>query len=86
MSLVAWIIVGLLAGFVAGRLVNRQGQGVVMDNVLGVVGAVMGGWLFTKFGMAGGGVKGFDLYSLLVATVGAVVLLMGYHAISGRVP
>lgn len=81
MSFIAWIILGLIAGFIASRLVDRRGQGGVMDIVLGVLGAVIGGWIFTKFGMAG--VTGFDLYSLLVATIGAVVLLLGYHAISG---
>ena len=80
MSLIAWVILGLVAGFIASKLVNHQGQGAVMDIVLGVVGAVIGGWLFTTFGMAG--VTGFNLYSLLVATVGAAVLLIGYHAIT----
>ena len=82
MSLIAWVILGLVAGFIASKLVNHQGQGAVMDIVLGVVGAVIGGWLFTTFGMAG--VTGFNLYSLLVATVGAAVLLIGYHAITRR--
>ena len=80
MSLIAWVILGLIAGFIASKLVDHQGQGVVMDIVLGVVGAVIGGWLFTTFGMAG--VTGFNLYSLLVATVGAAVLLIGYHAVT----
>lgn len=80
MSLIAWIILGLVAGFIANKLVDHQGQGVVMDIVLGVVGAVIGGWLFTTFGMAG--VTGFNLYSLMVATLGAAVLLIGYHAIT----
>jgi uncharacterized membrane protein YeaQ/YmgE (transglycosylase-associated protein family) len=80
MSLIAWIILGLAAGFIASKLVDHQGQGVVMDILLGVVGAVVGGWLFTSFGVAG--VTGFNLYSLLVATIGAAVLLVGYHAIT----
>ena len=80
MSLLAWIVVGLIAGFVASKLVSGTGQGAVMDIVLGVVGAVIGGWLFHTFGMAG--VSGFNLYSLLVAVVGAVVLLVVYHAVS----
>jgi uncharacterized membrane protein YeaQ/YmgE (transglycosylase-associated protein family) len=82
MSLIAWIVLGLIAGFIASKLINHQGQGVVMDILLGVVGAVIGGWLFTSFGAAG--VTGFNLYSLLVATIGAAVLLVGYHAIAGR--
>lgn len=82
MSLIAWIILGLVAGFIASKLINHQGQGVVMDILLGVVGAVIGGWLFTSFGAAG--VTGFNLYSLLVAIIGAAVLLVAYHAIAGR--
>ena len=80
MSLVAWIVLGLIAGFIASKMVSGSGQGAVMDIVLGVVGAVVGGWLFNTFGMAG--VGGFNLYSLLVAVVGASVLLLVYHAVS----
>lgn len=79
MSLLAWIILGLVSGFIASRLINRTGEGVVFDIVLGIVGAVVGGWLFNTFGMAG--VTGFDLYSLLVAVVGAAALLVVYHAL-----
>jgi uncharacterized membrane protein YeaQ/YmgE (transglycosylase-associated protein family) len=80
MSFIAWIILGLIAGFIATKLIDHHGQGVVMDIVLGVIGAVIGGWLFTMFGMPG--VTGFNVYSLLVATIGAAVLLLGYHAIT----
>lgn len=80
MSFVAWIILGLVAGFIASKLVDNQGQGVVMDILLGMLGAVMGGWLFTTFGMAG--VRDFNPYSLMVATFGAAVLLIGYHAVT----
>ncbi|MBS1172451.1 MAG: transglycosylase [Proteobacteria bacterium] len=80
MSLLAWIVLGLIAGFIASKIVSGTGQGVVMDIVLGIVGAVVGGWLFTNFGMAG--VGGFNLYSLLVAVVGAALLLVVYHAIA----
>lgn len=82
MSLVAWIILGRIAGFGASKIVSGTGQGVVMDIVLGIVGAVIGGWLFTAFGMTG--VAGFNLYSLLVAVVGAFLLLVVYHAVSRR--
>ena len=82
MSLLAWIILGLIAGFLASKIVSGSGQGVVMDIVLGIVGAVIGGSLFNTLGMAG--VGGFNLYSLLVAVVGAVVLLVLYHAVSRR--
>jgi uncharacterized membrane protein YeaQ/YmgE (transglycosylase-associated protein family) len=79
MSILAWIILGLLAGFIGSKLVNKQGEGMFLDIVLGVVGAVVGGWLFNKFGAVG--VTGLNLYSLLVAVVGAVVVLLVYHAL-----
>ncbi|SPJ14276.1 conserved membrane hypothetical protein [Burkholderiales bacterium] len=80
MSLLAWIILGLIAGFLASKIVNNTGQGAILDIVLGIVGAVIGGWLFTTFGMAG--LTGFNLYSVFVSMVGAVVLLVVYHAVS----
>ena len=79
MSFIAWIILGLIAGFIGSKLVNRRGEGFVVDVVLGVVGAVVGGWLFNRFGATG--VTGLNLYSLLVAVIGAVVVLVVYHAI-----
>jgi uncharacterized membrane protein YeaQ/YmgE (transglycosylase-associated protein family) len=82
MSILAWIVLGLIAGFVASKLVNRTGGSLVLDLLLGVVGAFVGGFLFTRFGAAG--VTGLNLYSILVAIVGAVVVLFIYHAIAGR--
>jgi len=82
MSLLAWIILGLVSGFIASKLINRTGEGFLLDIVLGIVGAVIGGWLFNRFGMAG--VTGLNLYSLLVAVVGAAVLLVVYHALFRR--
>jgi len=82
MSILAWIVLGLLAGFIASKLVNRTGSGIVMDLLLGVVGAFVGGFLFTRFGAAG--VTGLNIYSILVATVGAVIVLFIYHALAGR--
>ncbi|MEH0196505.1 GlsB/YeaQ/YmgE family stress response membrane protein [Caulobacter sp. CCNWLY153] len=82
MSILAWIVLGLIAGFIASMLVSRSGGGLVLDLVLGIVGAVVGGFLFNQFGSAG--VTGFNLYSLLVATIGAVVVLLIYHMIAGR--
>jgi uncharacterized membrane protein YeaQ/YmgE (transglycosylase-associated protein family) len=79
MSILAWIVLGLIAGFIGSKLVNRTGEGLVLDIVLGIVGAFVGGWLFNRFGEAG--VSGLNLYSLLVAVVGAVVVLLVYHAI-----
>ncbi len=79
MSFLAWIILGLIAGFVGSKLVNNQGEGVFMDILLGIVGAILGGWLFNNFGAAG--VTGLNVYSLMVAVVGSVVFLVLYHAI-----
>ena len=79
MSILAWIVLGLLAGFIGSKLVNRRGEGLIMDILLGIVGAVVGGWLFRTFGSVG--VTGLNLYSLLVAVVGAVVVLLVYHAV-----
>lgn len=81
MSILAWILLGLIAGFVASKIVNRSGQGVVLDVLLGIGGALVGGWLFQVFGMRG--VTGFNLYSVLVATAGAAVVLFVYHALVG---
>ena len=82
MSIVAWLILGLIAGFIASKIVNKTGAGLILDIVLGIIGAVVGGFLFSYFGA--GGVTGLDLYSLLVAIVGAIVVLLIYHAIAGR--
>lgn len=79
MSLLAWIVLGLVAGFIGSKIVNKTGEGILLDVLLGVVGAVVGGWLFNTFGAAG--VTGLNLYSILVAVVGAVVFLVVYHAI-----
>ena len=79
MSIIAWIVLGLIAGFIASKIVNREGSGIILDIVLGVVGALVGGWLFEFVGKAG--VTGFNLYSMLVAIVGAIVVLVVYHAI-----
>ena len=79
MSFLAWIVLGLLAGFIGSKIVNKQGEGEVLDIALGIVGALLGGWLFSAFGA--GGVSGLNLYSLLVAVVGSVVLLVLYHTL-----
>jgi uncharacterized membrane protein YeaQ/YmgE (transglycosylase-associated protein family) len=82
MSVIAWIVLGLIAGFVGSKIVNKTGEGVLLDIVLGIVGALVGGFLFQTFGMAG--VSGVNLYSILVAVVGAIVVLVLYHAIFRR--
>lgn len=82
MSIIIWLILGLIAGFIASKLVNNDGQGVVLDIVLGIVGAVVGGFLFSLIGAAP--VTGLNIYSIFVAVIGAVVVLAVYHAVTGR--
>lgn len=77
MSFIAWIVLGLISGFIASKIVNKAGDGFLLDVILGIVGAVVGGWLFRVFGMPG--VTGFNAYSLIVAVVGAVAFLVVYH-------
>ena len=83
MSLFAWLLLGLLAGFIASHLVNHRGEGMVLDILLGIVGAIIGGWLAYVFGFAG--VTRLNLYSVIVATGGSVVFLFAYHAIRRNV-
>jgi uncharacterized membrane protein YeaQ/YmgE (transglycosylase-associated protein family) len=82
MSIIGWIILGLIAGFIASKIVNKQGEGFIGDLVLGVIGAVVGGWLFAQFGYQG--VSGVNIYSMFVAIIGAIIVLFIYHAIVGR--
>jgi uncharacterized membrane protein YeaQ/YmgE (transglycosylase-associated protein family) len=82
MSILAWIILGVVAGFIGSKIVNRTGEGLILDLVLGVVGAVVGGFLFNTFGHAG--VTGLNIYSLIVAVIGAVVVLFAYRLIARR--
>jgi uncharacterized membrane protein YeaQ/YmgE (transglycosylase-associated protein family) len=79
MSILGWIVLGLIAGFIGSKIVNRTGSGILLDIVLGVVGALVGGYLFELTGHAG--VTGFNLYSMFVAIVGAVVVLVVAHFI-----
>jgi uncharacterized membrane protein YeaQ/YmgE (transglycosylase-associated protein family) len=82
MSFLAWIVLGLIAGFIASKIVNKTGEGIFLDIILGIVGAVVGGWLFSFFGA--GGATGINLYSIFVAVIGAIVVLVVYHAIVRR--
>ena len=79
MSIIGWIVLGLISGFIASKIVNKSGEGMVMDIVLGIVGAVVGGFLFAQFGAAG--VSGVNIYSMFVAVIGAIVVLLIYHAV-----
>lgn len=82
MSIVGWIVLGLIAGFIASKVVNKQGEGLVLDIILGIVGAVVGGWLFSLFGAEG--VTGLNLYSMVVGVLGAIAVLVVYHAVTGQ--
>jgi uncharacterized membrane protein YeaQ/YmgE (transglycosylase-associated protein family) len=82
MSIIAWIILGLIAGFIGSKIVNKRGEGLIRDILLGIVGAIVGGFIFNFFGAAG--VTGLNLYSMLVAIIGAIVVLVIYHAVTGR--
>ena len=82
MSLLGWIFFGLITGFIASRIVNQQGEGCILNIALGLVGALVGGFIFAHIG--GHSITGFNLYSMFVAIIGAVVVLFVYHAITGR--
>ena len=75
MSIVVWIILGLIAGFIGSKIVNKTGQGLIMDIVLGIVGAIVGGRIFSAFGATG--VTGLNIWSLIVAISAVVVVLIG---------
>jgi uncharacterized membrane protein YeaQ/YmgE (transglycosylase-associated protein family) len=78
-GIIGWIVLGLVSGFCASKIISGRGEGAALDIFLGIVGALIGGWIFTSFGAVG--VTGFNLWSLFVATIGAVVLLVAWHAV-----
>ena len=82
MGFIAWIVLGLIAGFIGSKIVNKTGEGLILDIVLGIVGAFVGGWLFTRLGYAG--VTGLNIYSMVVAVIGAVIVLLIYHFVFAR--
>jgi uncharacterized membrane protein YeaQ/YmgE (transglycosylase-associated protein family) len=83
MGFIAWIILGLISGFVASKLVNHTGSGVLIDIVIGIVGALLGGFIGSKLGL--GGLENFwSLWTWLLAIVGAVIVLVIYNAVAGR--
>ena len=82
MSILAWIILGLIAGFIGSRIVDSEGKGLWLNMALGIVGAIVGGMIFSAFGASG--VTGVNLYSMIVAVIGSIVVLWIYHAVSGR--
>jgi uncharacterized membrane protein YeaQ/YmgE (transglycosylase-associated protein family) len=81
-SIIGWIILGLVFGFIASKIVNKTGQGFFLDLVLGIVAAIVGGVIFSALGASG--ITGLNLYSMVVAVIGAVVVLVIYHMVSGR--
>jgi uncharacterized membrane protein YeaQ/YmgE (transglycosylase-associated protein family) len=82
MGIISWIILGVIAGFIGSKIVNKTGQGLIMDIALGIVGAIVGGLIFSAFGASG--VTGLNIWSLIVAVIGAVVVLWVYHQFSGK--
>ena len=82
MTIIGWLVLGLIAGFIASKIVNKTGEGFILDIILGIVGAFVGGFLFAQFGAAG--VTGFNLYSMFVAVIGAVIVLLLYHLVFRR--
>jgi uncharacterized membrane protein YeaQ/YmgE (transglycosylase-associated protein family) len=79
-GLIGWILIGLIAGWLAGKISRGEGYGCIADIVLGLVGSLVGGWIFTRLGIFGGGF----LYSLAAATLGAVILVSIVHLIAGK--
>ena len=82
MGIISWLILGLIAGFIGSKIVNKSGEGLWLDIALGIIGAIVGGVLFSALGMQG--ITGLNIWSMIVAIVGAVVVLFGYHAVAGR--
>jgi uncharacterized membrane protein YeaQ/YmgE (transglycosylase-associated protein family) len=82
MGILTWIVLGLIAGFIASKIVDHRGSGLLLDIALGVVGALVGGYLFSLFGAEG--ITGLNIYSMFVAVIGAVVVLFAYNALMGR--
>ena len=82
MSIISWIILGLISGFIGSKIVNKHGAGMMLDIALGIVGAIVGGIIFSFFGATG--ITGLNIWSMIVAVVGSVVVLWVYHAITGR--
>ena len=82
MGILSWLILGLIAGWIGSKIVNKTGEGFFLDIVLGIVGALVGGFLFSLVGAEG--VSGLNLYNMFVAVVGSIVVLVIYHTIFGR--
>jgi uncharacterized membrane protein YeaQ/YmgE (transglycosylase-associated protein family) len=82
MGIISWLVLGLIAGFIGSKIVNKSGEGLWLDIALGIVGAIVGGILFSLFGMEG--ITGLNIWSMIVAIIGSIVVLWGYHALVVR--
>ena len=82
MGILSWLVVGLIAGFIGSKVVNRSGEGLVRDVILGVIGAVVGDAIFTELGLVG--VTGVNLTSIVIAAIGAIVVLVVYHLLTSQ--
>jgi uncharacterized membrane protein YeaQ/YmgE (transglycosylase-associated protein family) len=82
MGIISWIVLGLIAGFIGSKIVDKEGQGLWLNMALGIVGAIVGGFVFDLFGASG--VTGLNIYSMLVAIAGSIVVLLIYNAITSR--
>jgi uncharacterized membrane protein YeaQ/YmgE (transglycosylase-associated protein family) len=82
MGIISWIILGLIAGFIASKIVNKTGSGVMMDIALGVVGAIVGGVIARLVGIHG--VTGLNIYSIIIAVIGSIIVLWVYHKVVAR--
>ena len=82
MGIISWIILGLIAGYIGSKIVDKQGQGFWLNIALGIIGALVGGFIFDMFGASG--VTGLNIYSMIVAIIGSVVVLLVYNAVAGR--
>jgi uncharacterized membrane protein YeaQ/YmgE (transglycosylase-associated protein family) len=82
LNVIGWIILGLISGFIASKLVNKTGSGLVMDVILGLVGAVVGGFIVRQFGFHGA--TGLNIPSLIVSVIGAVIVMVVFHFLFRR--
>ncbi len=76
LGIIAWVVVGLIAGFLGSKIVNKRGEGIMVDIILGLIGSVVGGFLFHLLGIHR---NGSFILSIVVATIGAVIVLVIYH-------
>jgi uncharacterized membrane protein YeaQ/YmgE (transglycosylase-associated protein family) len=82
MGIISWIILGLIAGYIGSKIVDKQGQGFWLNIALGIIGALVGGFIFDLIGSTG--VTGLNIWSMIVAIIGSVVVLLIYNAVTGR--